>query len=369
MKKLPLPFVLFASCSLSIANPEATPEVKPADANPAEATPAEATPSGWELVEVKKIWDQAPHNAFTDLIRYKGHWYCTFREATGHHATDGRVRVIRSSDGTNWETVALLQGEKDGDDWRDFKLTTTPEGFLLLNGSITLTGDADRYRESVTLLSPDGTHWSRPYADASGDDTWRWSVTWHDGYGYSIGYTGKDREGHLYRTRDGKTWESVADKIFPQSEEGYGNESCLLFDNDGTAYCLLRRDPKKKNWAADAPGSSALLGTAKAPYTEWTWKDLGVRVGGPILRRLSDGRVVTAVRVYSPPRTELLEVDLKNATTTKLLDLPSKGDNSYAGIVEEDGMLWISYYSTHEDKTSIYLAKIRIPPLEAQAKP
>ena len=37
-----------------------------------------------KLVGVKKIWDQAPHNAFTDLIRWNGKFYCAFREGLGH---------------------------------------------------------------------------------------------------------------------------------------------------------------------------------------------------------------------------------------------------------------------------------------------
>jgi len=36
---------------------------------------------GAELVEVRKIWDQAPHNAFTDLRRFQDRWFCVFREA------------------------------------------------------------------------------------------------------------------------------------------------------------------------------------------------------------------------------------------------------------------------------------------------
>ena len=35
------------------------------------------------IFESVKIWDQAPHCAFTDLI-LSGKFYCTFREATGH---------------------------------------------------------------------------------------------------------------------------------------------------------------------------------------------------------------------------------------------------------------------------------------------
>ncbi|MBT5884330.1 MAG: exo-alpha-sialidase, partial [Planctomycetaceae bacterium] len=33
----------------------------------------------------------------------------------------------------------------------------------------------------------------------------------------------------------------------------------------------------------------------------------------------------------------------------------------YPGLVMHNGLLWISYYSSHEQKTSIYLAKVRIP--------
>ena len=50
-----------------------------------------------ELVWVRKIWDKAPHNAFTDLIRFKKNWYCTFREADTHAAgSDVHVRSRRT---------------------------------------------------------------------------------------------------------------------------------------------------------------------------------------------------------------------------------------------------------------------------------
>ena len=45
-----------------------------------------------------------------------------------------------------------------------------------------------------------------------------------------------------------------------------------------------------------------------------------------------------------------------------VLTLPSGGDTSYPGLVWHDGLLWISYYSSHEGKKSaIYLAKVRFP--------
>ena len=44
-------------------------------------------------------------------------------------------------------------------------------------------------------------------------------------------------------------------------------------------------------------GSSALLGRAGAPYTDWSWTDLGMRVGGPNFIRLPDGRLIAVVRI------------------------------------------------------------------------
>ena len=47
------------------------------------------------------------------------------------------------------------------------------------------------------------------------------------------------------------------------------------------------------------------------------------------------------------------------------LTLTSSGDTSYPGLVWHNGLLWMSYYSSHEGKSAIYLAKIQVP-LEAE---
>ena len=42
-----------------------------------------------ELLSVNTIWGPQqsgkPHNAFTDMIRFRGEWYIGFREAIKHH--------------------------------------------------------------------------------------------------------------------------------------------------------------------------------------------------------------------------------------------------------------------------------------------
>ena len=44
-----------------------------------------------------------------------------------------------------------------------------------------------------------------------------------------------------------------------------------------------------------------------------------------------------------------------------ILTFTSGGDTSYPGLVWHDDRLWMSYYSSHEGKTSIYLAQIKMP--------
>src|SRR5256886_17294950 len=92
--------------------------------------PAAAGADTAELVEVRKIWDRAPHNAFTDLVRFNGEWFCVFREGTAHVSPDGALRVITSKDGKDWASSALVT--RSDSDLRDAKLTITPDNRLML---------------------------------------------------------------------------------------------------------------------------------------------------------------------------------------------------------------------------------------------
>ncbi|MBM4038181.1 MAG: exo-alpha-sialidase [Planctomycetes bacterium] len=303
-----------------------------------------------KLIEVRKIWDQAPHNAFTDLIRFKDRWFCAFREGKGHVCDTGKLRVLASADGQDWKSVALMAW--DGGDVRDAKLSIAADGQLMLNGAVRFIKPVEGHvHQSVTWLSPDGETWGEANKVAD-PNFWMWSVTWHKGTAYGIGYSTAAAKKliRLYHSKDGKKWETLADDLFPGGT--YANETSLVFTPDDTCYCLLRRDSHT---------NTAQLGTAKPPYTDWKWKDLGVRVGGPKVIQLPDGRLVATVRLYDKKvRTGLCSLDPEKGTLSETLTLPSGGDTSYAGMVLHDGLLWISYYSSHEGKTSIYLAKVRI---------
>lgn len=85
-----------------------------------------------KLLDVKKIWDAAPHNAFTDLVRWNEQFYCAFREGRGHVSADGRIRVLSSQDAGSWTSTGLI--ELAGYDLRDAHLSVTPDNRLMLLG-------------------------------------------------------------------------------------------------------------------------------------------------------------------------------------------------------------------------------------------
>lgn len=305
-------------------------------------------------VEVDKIWDAGKHNAFTDLIHFQGKWFCVFREGSAHVSPDGSLRVLESDDGQKWQSVALISSA--GLDLRDAKLCVTPDNQLMMTGAGVTQSPQAKSHQSFVWFSPDGSQWSKPHA--VGDlNYWIWRVTWHKGTAYAIGYkTGlsdRTKEGRirLYRSEDGKEFETLVGDLGPRS---HPSESSLVFLEDGTALCLLRRGGK--------PDNTALLGTARPPYTEWTWESLGEDVGGPQMIQLEDGRFIVGGRkTAGGARTQIWQLEPKMAKLTELATLPSGGDSSYPGLVFHDDKLWVSYYSSHEGKTSIYLAKVQLP--------
>lgn len=300
-----------------------------------------------EILDVRKIWDSAPHNAFTDLTRFQDQWFCVFREGKAHVSPDGAIRVLASRDGTNWTSAALSTSTNS--DLRDPKITITPKNELMLTAAGALHPPAKHNHQTYVWFSPSGTNWTGP-VPIGDPDMWLWRVTWRRGTAYSAGYDTKgEMFVRLYSSADGRAFKTLVPKLF---DEGYPNETSILFQPDDTALCLLRRD---------GDPATGKLGSAKPPYTKWDWKDVGAKIGGPHMLRLPDGRLVACVRLYDGEvRTSLAWIDPATAKLTEFQKLPSRGDSSYAGLVWHDNLLWVSYYSSHQAKTSIYLAKVKL---------
>jgi len=83
---------------------------------------------------------------------------------------------------------------------------------------------------------------------------------------------------------------------------------------------------------------------------------------------LPNGQLIGAARLYLPEgKTRTFVVSLTtDGKLEPLLMLPSAGDNSYAGMVLRGDKLLMSYYASHEGKTSIYLATLNAKALRQQ---
>lgn len=301
-----------------------------------------------ELLGVRRIWDQAPHNAFTSLLRFQDRFVCAFREAPAHvgPGVEGKMRVISSVDAEHWEAVALLEDNRG--DIRDAKLSIMPDGRLMLLTATHLHGTPARH-QSVAWFTRDLKSWEGP-VDVGEPNIWLWGIRWHKGVGYSIGYsTTADHFDRLYKTTDGRRFEKVVERLEVPAK--FPNENAIIFDAQDVAHVLVRCDP-----------DNACIGRAVPPYTQWTWKQTNTRIGGPALIETASGRLLGGGRLYDGKvRTALFWVDPQTATLSECLTLPSGGDTSYPGLVFYDDLLYVSYYSSHEKKTAIYLAKCRLP--------
>ena len=320
-----------------------------------------ASPTQLEIVSHQRIWNQAPHCAFGDLIRFDNRWYAVFREGKWHapkpgQPDDGKLRVVTSLDGSKWESAALIAEE--GTDLRDPHLSITAKGQLMIvaGGSMYPKGVYHTRRPRV-MFSSDGMTWSKPKAVLE-DGHWLWRVTWHNGKAYGVSKFGSPSEEKKDNPRrqafvsssNGVDWDVVKELQVPG-----GDETTVRFTPQGEAILLMRR--------VSEDGNLAMIGQSKPPYKEWTWSKTDYFIGGPNFIILPSGKMIAGGRRFpekygTNPVTMLGEL---TATAYKpSLQLPSGGDSSYPGFVWHDGMLWTLYYSSHEGSTAIYLAKIRV---------
>lgn len=324
---------------------------------------AEETAAQRHVVAVERIWDRAAHNAFTDLIEFNGALYCAFREGSGHiPGQNGVIRVIRSADRMNWESIALLA--EPHVDLRDPKLSVTNEGRLMLNMGASYYHGSDRrgIESRVAFADAEGNRFDAPRkailpeAMLTGFD-WLWRVTWHDGSAWGCVQqvpTGADRALQLVRSEDGVVYEHVA-----TLEVKNPTETTLRFLADETMVAMIRRT----GTAADG-----WIGYARPPYTEWRFEPSNERFGGPNLIQLPNGDWLAGSRGNKQPATtDLWWLDLETGKFHDLLTLPSGGDTSYPGFVidEPQNRLFVSYYSGHQGQPAIYLATLRIDTLNS----
>ena len=328
-----------------------------------------------QLVSVQKIWDQAKYNSFTDLAKFGDRWYCTCRESDAHeHGENGKVRVIASDDGREWWSVGLLAVEDR--DLRDPKLSVTPDGRLMVITGACLYEDRKmKTRDSRVAFSNDGKKWT-PLAtmrfkaadEHPTDGHWMWRVSWHKDRAYGVSKLLDPHRAILFTSKDGIQWQQVTRFAIPDDyHEGrdgkhptMSTEITVRVLSDNSMLALVRQ---------------AWIGTSQPPYTDWNWHKVRnakdhppgtphvCTIGGPNFVEVRGSLWGSGRRYHRPEGYQFKKTVLAEMTRDHyepVLELPSGGDTSYAGMVWHDGLLWMSYYSSHEERPSIYLAKIRL---------
>ncbi len=321
---------------------------------------------------VKKIWDKAPHNAFTDLIRFEGKFYCTFREANSHairtNTTDfGRIRVLISIDGEDWQSFALI--EKKGYDLRDpsWSITSTGKLMLLMAGSLYDGIKIACVHCQVSFFDQTKNSFSDPKPikydkKINSDLNWLWRVTWFKGKAYGVVYQFdkgiSQAEIYLVESKDGVHYSLVT----PLEVEGNPSETAINITPEGKLALLVRRDGKNED---------GLYGESNYPFKKWNWVHTGYRIGGPRFIFGPGGEMLIGTRTFSKKGDWLTGLLVSDSTGRfrQIFEFPSKGDCSYPGMLIYNEILYFSYYSSHQGKPSIYMATIPVSQLQTMIQP
>ena len=303
---------------------------------------------------LKKIGSKAEHNAFVDLCEFNQQLFCCYREAENHISAEGRLCILTLNKGGNVCYVNRLQ--MTNTDLRDPKLSITPDGHLLLIAYARQTDKNNRTlsAKNICWVSQTGNSWSS-YRRFAEKNWWLWRVRWSKNIAYGFAYNKKQNTIHLYAGDPRRSFHLHHTNALSlqKHNKGYPNESDLLFDNN-KAYAIVRRD---------ADSYSAQLGKSYYPYKKWQWIDLGQYIGGPAMLKITSNTAIVAGRIIKNGKlvTGLMKLSLTNGNLQQVGILPSAGDSSDPGLVIDKQILYVSYYSSHQDnKSCIYLAQVEL---------
>lgn len=301
-----------------------------------------------KLALPRLVWDQPSHNAPTDLVRFKDQWFCVTREGGSDYRAHTEIRVLASADGVKWKSAALLKAATPRNLMHP-RLAVNADGQLAVWA---LGAASDIALQFSAWHSKDGATFSD--AEPVGyENHWLERPVWHKGTAYNFCHgmiCGNAQTVRIASSPDGKKFRDLYDETFSGFFPDTGS---LVFDGD-TAICLFSRS------GPVGVGSKGYLAVSKAPYRKWEWKETDRNLTSPRLIRMPDGKIIASVGVFDKgSRTVLCELDPAGAKLTEVLELPTGGATVFAGLALHEGQLWVSFHSTHEGRTGLYLAKVK----------
>ncbi len=300
------------------------------------------------------VWNEAPHNAFTDLIHFNNIYYCVFREGSSHDSYDGKIRIVRSMDGETWESFSLIS-LKDKD-LRD------PHFFIDNNDSLSIATNArnnnNSYENIVYKLQ--NINFSQVNVD---NDYWLWSFSKFRDTLYSMGYNTKQTcfntfvnsaksKIMLFNNTDPEctSFGKVAVENLTTSSFECPCEAAMTFTTDSNLITIVRDEKIQK---------ASHIGRSKFPFSYLQWQEFPYFVRGPKLALLPDGKLfLAAASMFDYDRTYYAIINPKDFSVEKIRVFPSGGDTGYPGVIIEGNTALISYYSSHEGNARVYIERI-----------
>lgn len=320
-----------------------------------------------ELSEVKRVFDNGEHNAFTDLCWFKGKIYLTFRSCPDGHMVHptSYIVVLNSTDGSEWKKV--FQFRVPERDTRDPHFVQFADELFIYTGTWYAGSQRPKVRNMNQMLgfgvrTADGESWSQPFElkGTYGHYVWRGAT-----FGDHI-YLCARRRGQFAELPDLKKHSQMVQSRLLRSSDGqsfldvgsfqteYGDETSFQFDPSGTIQAVSRRGDNK----------TAQLIRLAPPYLQAEQSDLGRYIGGPLLFNFEDLTLVAGRNIREGRPTTNVSA-LVDGKLVDLVNLPSGGDCSYPGMVALcPGCVLVSWYSSHEkdengkSRTAIYTATL-----------
>ena len=333
----------------------------------------DSEPQGVKLPEVRvtnvrRVFHNGEHNAFTDLIRFQGRYFLTFRSCPDGHMVHptASIIILSSKDLKKWEQVhqfSVPMRDTRDPHFLEFKGQLFVYTGTWYSGETTLPPSEYDLNKHLgyAAWSGDGKQWHSPVMLEGTFGHYIWKAAEYDGKAYLCGRRkhqfdvrprgeGPEVESAMLVSEDGLVWKTAA--LF---QEQRGDETVFQFQADGSVLAIGRRGSDK-----------AQILRSKPPYQQWQRKELDRYIGGPMLVRWGNRWVVGGRRnTDRGPKTSLCW--LVGDELHEFAELPSGGDNSYPALLPlSSTQAVMSWYSTHEKGakgksiTAIYMADLEV---------
>lgn len=293
---------------------------------------------------VRKLVADKRHNAFTALVRWQDHFWLAFRAGTSHNSADGDIVVLRSPDAKEWTEALRLKVLRDD---RDPQFLATPKRLFLFDQAM-----EGAKLTAFATYTDDGKTWSKPQPVYEPRFI-LWKPMTHGDRFYATAHkkdetsAGKGREVHLIVSSDGLKWQ----KVSTIRAGNWESETTLYATPDGRLTAFLRQK-------YGSPQAQVL--EAAAPYQEWKARPAGVaHLSGHCVHTFRGVTYLISRTInHAEKKTGTMIYTYADGKLTPYCELPSGGDCSYAEAVAVGDDMLLSYYSSHEGLTNIYLATV-----------